>query len=217
MAKPHNARRAVAESAPPEQFRWPPRDELPTGITVRSIPILGTTWYERGVAYWLRRAGMAALFAIADGLVVVIILAFADAAGNGRMDGGFWAVIATQIVLMVAGYGWMVTGFRRARLRKQQQGHNVGRAGKKPRTPGKRARRLSRRFYVTASYVTFALVAAGLFVRPLGVVILGAVFLGAFASSGITLFVTVKALGREFGEEHEARTALESALRRLPG
>jgi len=212
MGKPQDAHRVPAEGAPSEPFRWPPRDQLPSGITVKSIPVIGTTWYERGAAYWFRRAWMALLFTIADTLVVVIILAFADAAGNGRRDGGFWAVLAVELVLLVAGYTWMAISFRRARQRKQQQERD-SRKTTKLRTTEKRGHLFSPRFRVIASYATFILVAGGLFVRPLRAVILGVIFFGACASFGIALYVTTRALGREFGPEHEFRAALETELR----
>jgi hypothetical protein len=212
MGKPQDAHRASAESAPSEPFRWPPRDQLPPGITVKPIPVIGTTWYERGAAYWLRRAWMALLFAIADALVVVIVFAFADAAGNGRRTGGFWAVIAVELVLLAAGYTWMALSSRRASQRKQQQGPDSGRITKFRKTDD-RGRTFSSRSRVIASYVTFILVAIGLFVRPLRAVILGVIFFGACAGFGIAIFVTTRAFGREFGPEPEARAALEAELR----
>jgi hypothetical protein len=212
MGKPQDARRVADAGASSEPFRWPPRDQLPPGITVKSIPVIGKTWYERGAAYWFRRAWMALLFAIADALVVVIILAFADAAGNGRRDGGFWAVIAVELVLLVAGYIWMAISSRRARQRKQQQEHDPRQTAKLRKTD-KRGHPFSPGSRVIASYATFILVAVGLFVRPFRAVILGVIFFGACAGFGIAVFITTWAFKREFGPEHEARAALEAELR----
>lgn len=38
-------------------MQFPPRAQLPPGITILRLPALGTTWYERGFWYWSRRAG----------------------------------------------------------------------------------------------------------------------------------------------------------------
>jgi hypothetical protein len=44
-------------------FRFPPRSELPPEVTIRPLPLVGTTWYERGVSYWARRTGIGIIFA----------------------------------------------------------------------------------------------------------------------------------------------------------
>lgn len=37
---------------------FPPRSGLPRGVIVLALPWVGTTWYERGRPYWLRRLGL---------------------------------------------------------------------------------------------------------------------------------------------------------------
>ena len=212
MGKAQDARHTASESAATEPFHWPPRDQLPPGVTVESIRVLGTTWYERGAAYWFRRAWMAFLFAIADVLVVVIILAFADAAGNSRRAGAFWAVIAVQVVLLVAGFAWMAISFRRARRNKPQQKPDT----KQAMTCLKRDERNLRilvRLSLLRPYVLIPILVLCIFFRPVRLVVLGVVLIGAFAGFGIFLFTTTLAFRREFGEEHEARTRLETELR----
>lgn len=46
----------------PRDIRFPPRSELPPGVTVHALPLLGTSWYERGFIYWSRRIGIGIIF-----------------------------------------------------------------------------------------------------------------------------------------------------------
>lgn len=41
-----------------DRLRLPSRSELPAWAIVQEVPALGTTWYERGLRYWTRRAGL---------------------------------------------------------------------------------------------------------------------------------------------------------------
>jgi MFS family permease len=215
MGKPKDTHGAAAASAPLEPVRWPPRDQLPAGITVKSIRVLGTTWYERGAAYWFRRTWMALCFAIGATVEAVIILGIADAAGNNRMGFGFWAVIAVQLVCLVAGYAWMAISFRRARQKQRE-------AEKKHHEKELAAERFAnqvRWFKITVklrSYVLYALipvvVVCAIF-RPLRIVFVAAFFLVLFAGFGIFLYLCTLMVRPEFGEEHEARAKLEAQLR----
>jgi uncharacterized membrane protein YhaH (DUF805 family) len=216
MGRPKDIRRAAAGSVPSEPVRWPPRDQLPAGITVKSIRVLGTTWYERGAAYWLRRAWMAVCFAIGAALEAVIILGIADAAGNGRMGFGFWAVIAAELVFLAAGYAWIAVSFRRVRQKQRE-------VEKKHQQRELEAQRLAdqvRWFGISGKlrgYILYALipviVVCAIF-RPLRIVIVAAFFLILFAGFGIFLYLCTLMVRPEFGEEHEARAKLEAQLRR---
>lgn len=45
-------------------MRFPPRSELPSRVTIKPLPLVGTTWYERGVRYWARRIGIGLMLAL---------------------------------------------------------------------------------------------------------------------------------------------------------
>lgn len=47
-----------------DRLRFPPRSELPAWAIVQEVPALGTTWYERGLRYWTRRAGLTLFLAV---------------------------------------------------------------------------------------------------------------------------------------------------------
>ena len=215
MGKPKDTHRTAAASGPLEPVRLPPRDQLPAGITVTSIRVLGTTWYERSAAYWVRRTWMALCFAVGATLEAAIILGIADAAGDNRMGFGFWAVIAVQLVFLVAGYAWMAIAFRSGR-RKQRE------AERKHDEKGLAAERLAdqvRWLKITVrlrSYILYALIPAVVvcaIFRPLRIVIIAAFFLFLFAGFGVFLYLCTLMVRPEFGEEHEARVKLEAQLR----
>jgi hypothetical protein len=215
MGKPNDTSRAAAATAPLEPVSLPPRDQLPAGITVKSIRVLGTTWYERGAAYWFRRTWMALCFAVAGTLEVVIILAIADAAGNGRMGLGFWAVIAGELVCLVAGYAWMAISFRRVRQRQQEaeKGHNQKELAAERLTNQVRWLKITVKLRRYILYALIPVVAVCAIFRPLRIVIVAAFFLVLIAGFGIFLYLCTLMVRPEFGEEHEARAKLEAQLR----
>lgn len=45
----------------------PPRDQLPSDVLVKRYPMIGRTWYKRGIAYWTRRI-------VSLGLVALCVL-----------------------------------------------------------------------------------------------------------------------------------------------
>jgi hypothetical protein len=48
-------------------------------VTREALPIVGTTWYDRGPRYWLRRTGWALLMALVVAMVTAILLGFFSA------------------------------------------------------------------------------------------------------------------------------------------
>jgi Na+/melibiose symporter-like transporter len=215
MGRPKDTHRAAAASAPLEPVHLPPRDQLPAGITVRSIRVLGTTWYERGTAYWFRRAWMAFCFAIGATLEVVIILGIADAAGNGRMGFGFWAVIAVELVFLVAGYAWMAISFRRVRQKQREANnkHNSRKLDAERLASQTRYLKILARLRGYSLYILVPVVVVSVFFRPLRTIVFGVVALGVVVGFGIVLYMCTLMVRPEFGEEHEARTKLEAQLR----
>lgn len=59
--------------------RFPPRNQLPCGVTVRKLPLVGTSWYERGMVYWLRRLGGVGLMALIVVSQAAMVLGAMDA------------------------------------------------------------------------------------------------------------------------------------------
>jgi hypothetical protein len=86
-------------------IRFPPRDRLPPGVTVTSLPGLGTSWYERRFSYWCRRAGAVALFAIAVVVYVLIIAGIVRAAGPPGSP-GFLALLTAEVVFTIVTVIW---------------------------------------------------------------------------------------------------------------
>jgi hypothetical protein len=77
--------------------RFPPRAELPPGLKIPVLPALGTTWYERGFAYWTRRTGMLIVLTATAATYIAIISGLVHAAGPPGSP-GFLAVLTTEAV-----------------------------------------------------------------------------------------------------------------------
>ena len=85
-----------------------------TGPPVPRIPVLGVTWYRRGPAYWIRRAGVSTA-------VFVMLAAF------GVYVGGVYAAIATasgstRVILTIIATSSVVLSFVMA-VRAQRRPH----------------------------------------------------------------------------------------------
>jgi hypothetical protein len=85
--------------------RFPPRDRLPPGVMITSLPGLGTSWYERRFSYWCRRAGAVALLVIAVVVYVLIIAGIVRAAGPPGSP-GFLALLTAEIVFTIVTGIW---------------------------------------------------------------------------------------------------------------
>jgi hypothetical protein len=96
-------------------------------VEIESLPVIGTTWYERGPAYWVRRAGLAlfflALLAL-DVAIVASILAPMLQRGNQRAPGLFLLV-----VVVVVGTAMGVWVWRRDPYGDRRSAQRAGRAG----------------------------------------------------------------------------------------
>jgi hypothetical protein len=80
-----------------DNIRFPPRAELPPGLTIAKLPGVGRTWYRRGFGYWCRRAGGVLLLGVAVTMYVLIIAGVVLAAGRPGSP-GFLAVLIAEIV-----------------------------------------------------------------------------------------------------------------------
>jgi hypothetical protein len=78
-------------------MRFPARAELPPGLKIPRLPALGTTWYERGFAYWARRIGGLIVLTATGAIYLAIISGLVQAAGPPGPP-GFLAVLATEAV-----------------------------------------------------------------------------------------------------------------------
>jgi hypothetical protein len=79
------------------EIRFPPRAELPPGVTIARLPGVGRSWYRRGFVYWCRRVGNVLLLGGAVTVYVLIIAGVVLAAGRPGSP-GFLAVLAVEIV-----------------------------------------------------------------------------------------------------------------------
>jgi hypothetical protein len=152
------------------------------GPYVPSLPMLGTTWYERGPAYWRRRVGLSLL--VLCGLALDLLLV-------GSFLAGFWqdartGAAVTAVVIVVFGIVAGVWTWRRA-----------GRIDR-PTGVGARDARLAARMGAT----TGILARAGSVVSSLVLVVLAILLVGPFVAAWLRTF------DRELYVERRARATL---------
>jgi hypothetical protein len=107
MASPRSSDHRDDASPPARAF--PPRPGLPRGISVDKLPWVGTTWYERGLAYWARRLALAAFAAALLALFTVILVLFLQ--GVYRSSGQhawFYGLLCLEIVFSLATGGYLL-------------------------------------------------------------------------------------------------------------
>lgn len=92
--------------------RFPPRSDLPRTITIERVPMLGTTWYERGVRYWLRRVGMVLLMALVITLVTALLVGFFSGIRDTSVT-AFWVCLAIEIAYSLVVLVWMMVRLAR--------------------------------------------------------------------------------------------------------
>lgn len=87
----------LADGPPAGRVQFPPRADLPPGVYVEKLPVLGTTWYERGPAYWVRRAWLFLIFALVVTLTSLLVGGFLAGLKDSSHD-GFVGVLTAEIV-----------------------------------------------------------------------------------------------------------------------
>lgn len=92
--------------------RFPPRSSLPRTIAIEKVPFLGTTWYERGARYWLRRV----LMVICGAAVLALIFSafwglFAGIRQSSEI--GFRIALVVEIVYSLATITYAVVRAKR--------------------------------------------------------------------------------------------------------
>jgi hypothetical protein len=89
--------------------RFPPRSALPRAVTVERVPWLGTTWYERGPAYWARRLALTvfvlAILALYTAIVALFLAGVYDSSGRHAW---FYGLLAFEIVFSVLTGGYFL-------------------------------------------------------------------------------------------------------------
>jgi hypothetical protein len=173
--------------AQPATRRFPPRDQLPPGVTVERLRGLGTTWYERGFSYWMRRAGTTIGVAALVALWTVIVGAIVHHTGPAGSP-AFIAVLTAEVMLS------LVTGIWQFRKIWKHPYHWTSRDEDRTRTTGAWAGSLG-------SLVRTGNVLAGMVIGILALVSYGAI-LAVFAIS----------LAPELPLEREARQRLTNDL-----
>jgi hypothetical protein len=96
--------------SPPSRMQFPPRDQLPPGTDLQKLPVLGTSWYERGAAYWMRRVWLFLLMALVVTLTSLLVGGFLIGIKDSSHT-GFVVVLILEIVwsLAIIVYGMIRT------------------------------------------------------------------------------------------------------------
>ncbi|HET7012426.1 MAG TPA: hypothetical protein VFI65_00845 [Streptosporangiaceae bacterium] len=91
----------------------PARKELPPGMRIESLPVLGTTWYERGASYWVARLLMFIMMAIAVAVGSAFVAGFLSGIKDSSQT-GFVVVLVIEIVWSLVIITYLMTRtFRR--------------------------------------------------------------------------------------------------------
>ena len=104
---PSSDHQATGAASPAITF--PPRSRLPRGVMLQKLPMVGTTWYERGFAYWMRRlAGtlfLAALLALATGILWLFLQGAYQSSGRHAW---FYGLLGFEILFSVTSGTWVL-------------------------------------------------------------------------------------------------------------
>jgi hypothetical protein len=85
----------------PDAAALPPRHALPRDVEIPALPGVGRTWYDRGGAYWLRRAALAVMWAVGLLLIVLIDVGIFGSIRHSSRT-GFTVALAIDVALAVA-------------------------------------------------------------------------------------------------------------------
>jgi uncharacterized membrane protein len=177
--------------SPPSSIEFPPRDRLPSGVTVERLPVLGTSWYERGLDYWVRRFWLFLLFALVVTLTSLLVGGFL-AGINGSSHAGFVGALIVEIVwsLFIIVFGLIRTAQR----------------WNQPEPRPLLSRKQQRQAGTTGSVIG-TLARAGLVLGQFVLVIGSVLFFGLY------VMLLIYALLPEYPPEHKARLRLADQLR----
>jgi len=93
-------------------MRFPPRDQLPPGVVIPRLPAVGTTWYERGPAYWIRRVVMTLFLVGILAAWTAMIGTFVRASGPAGSP-AFIGVLAGEVLFSLGSAAWLLNRFWR--------------------------------------------------------------------------------------------------------
>lgn len=172
---------------------FPPRADLPGSVVVESVPGLGTTWYDRGARYWLRRALVFLAFALVVTLMSLLVGGFLIGIKESSPTGFTGALIAEIL--------WSLSTAAFLLVRTAQRWNVPEKA--RPLTPGQRRA-------ASAGGALGVLANAGWVVGQIILV------LAALAGFGLYLTLLIYALLPEYPPEHKARIRLAEQLSHRP-
>jgi hypothetical protein len=179
----------ASAGSPSGRLEFPPRDQLPPGTDIEKLPVLGTSWYERGPDYWVRRVWLFLLMALVVTLTSLLVGGFLVGIKDSSRT-GFVVALIIEIVwsLAIIGYGMLRTIRRWNDL--------------EPSRPLSRRQRDA----ATAGSVLGTLARVGL---VLGQVVL---VVGSLLFFGLYVMLLIYALMPEYPPEHKARLRLAQRL-----
>ncbi len=174
---------------PRSRTEFPPRDQLPPGVDIEKLPVLGTTWYERGPDYWVRRIWLFLLMALVVTLVSLIVGGFLigikDSSHTGFVGAliveAAWSLVIVCYMMIKTAQRWNDLDPARPLSRRQREAGAAGGA-------------------------LGALASAGIFIAQAVLVVASVLFFGLYIS------LLIYALLPEYPPEHKARLRLARQL-----
>jgi hypothetical protein len=172
--------------------RFPPLAELPAGIVIEKVPVIGTTWYERGPRYWVRRFWLFLVMALVVTLTSLLIIGFLAGIKSSSQT-GFTVALIIEVVWSLA-----IVVFVLVRTAQRWDA---------PDPPTRPLSRKQRRF-VSLGPVLGMLARTGFLLGQIVLVVGSLVFFGLY------LAIVIFTLLPEYPPEHRARLRLEHDLAR---
>jgi hypothetical protein len=86
-----------------QDIEFPPLAQLPPGVALTRLPIVGKTWYTRGFAYWARRTGCVLLLCGAVAFYTTLIADVVLLAGRPGSSGFLAALLAESVFSLGTG------------------------------------------------------------------------------------------------------------------
>lgn len=172
-----------------DEIKLPPRESIPPDVTVPSIPWIGTTWYERGLPYWMRRVAMVIFALLILAAWTAMIGTFVRSSGPAGSP-AFIGVLSAEIVFSIFSGAWLFNRMWRHTSQAWVTGH-----------------RPSRGAGATAA-------TAGIFARAGSVIATAFLGIGVLLTYGLFLAAFITALAPVLPTERDARRLLAEKLQK---